>query len=331
MKRREFLTLLGGAAAGRPIAAQTHPVSGVKRIGILMGYRENDPQGHSRLEIFVQSLKGLGWADNGNLRIDYRWCGDDADLIQRFAKELVELKPDVIMTTFTAVTAAVQRQTALIPIVFALVSDPVGDRIVNSLAQPGSNLTGFINQEAPIAGKWLEVLKEIDPRVKTAAIMFNPATASQNGAYFLSPFQVAAKALTIKPLAVPVQSESDIETAMLMISREPGAGVAMMADSFMTVHRAKFIALAAQHQVAAVYPSRVFPTEGGLISYGPEYLDIFRRVALYVDRILRGAKANDLPVQAPTKFELVINVKTAKALGLAVPPTLLTRADEVIE
>jgi putative ABC transport system substrate-binding protein len=325
MLRRDFITLLGGAATW-PVAARAQRAAGVRRIGVLLGYVESDPRAQSYLKSFVQSLEETGWTDGRNLRIEVRWGGADAANNEKSAKELVELQPDVIVSNATPATAALQRETRTIPIVFALVSDPVGEGFVASLAQPRGNITGFINYEASIAGKWLELLKEIDPRVVRAAMLFNPSTAGGGGSYFLGPFE---RSMSITPLATPVRSDGDIEAAISALGREPGGGLVMMADIFMLVHREAFIAQAAQSKIPAVYPSAT--AVGGLLSYGPDNLDVFRRVAPYVDRILKGAKPGELPVQVPIKYELIINLKTAKALGLDVPLRLQQLANEVID
>ena len=330
MKRRTFIVGLGGAAAW-PLAARAQQAAAARRIGVLMGYAESDPTGQSRLKTFVKSLQELGWSGDRNVLIEVRWTAAHPEHTQRFAKELVALQPDVIVSNTTPVTAALQRETGTIPIVFAVVSDPVGEGFTASLSQPGGNITGFIDYEGSIAGKWLGLLKEIEPRLVRAAIMFNPGTAAGGGSYFAGPFEAAARSLAITPLATPVRSNADIEAAISALGREPGGGLVMMGDSFMAVHRAAFIAQAARSKIPAVYPSRYYSTDGGLLSYGPDFLDLFRQVAPYVGRILKGAKPSELPVQVPTKFELVINLKTAKALGLAIPSGVLAIADEVIE
>jgi putative ABC transport system substrate-binding protein len=263
--------------------------------------------------------------------MDIRWAGADVDRMRMFAKELVGLQPEVILANGTPVTAALQRETRAIPIVFAPVADPVGSGFVAGLPRPGGNLTGFINLEASMAGKWLELLTEIAPGVKRVAMMFNPDTAPGGGSYFRPAFEAAARSLKVEPIVASVDSDAEIETVMTSLGREPGGGLVVMADGFMLVHRAPIILLAAQNNVPAVYSLSVFARDGGLLSYGPDQTDIFRRSASYVDRILRGAKPADLPVQLPVKFEMALNAKTAKALGLAVPPSILLRADEVIE
>jgi putative tryptophan/tyrosine transport system substrate-binding protein len=328
MRRREFIGLIGGAATW-PLAARAEQGGTVRRVGVLMV--ERDPVGQSHLKLFVQKIQELGWTDGRNVQIEVRVTGTDAERTQRFAKELVAWRVDVITTNSTPGTAAVQRETRTIPIVFVVVSDPVGERFVASLARPGGNITGFINYEASIAGKWLDLLKEIDPRVVRAAGLFNPDAAPGGGSFFLRPFEAAARSLAITPLATPVRSDADIEAAIAALGREPGGGLVMMADSFMGSHRARVIEQTAHHKVLAIYPFRSASAEGGLLSYGPDFSDLYLQQGLYVDRILRGAKPNELPVQVPTKFELVVNLRTAKTLGLELPATSLGRADEVIE
>jgi putative ABC transport system substrate-binding protein len=263
--------------------------------------------------------------------MDLRWAVGSVDRTRMFAKELVDLQPDVILAHSTPATAALQRETRTIPIVFAVVSDPVGVGFVASLPRPGGNLTGFIHMEASIGGKWLALLTEIAPGVKRATIMFNPGTAPYAGSYYLPSFEAAARSFKVAPIVAPIHSEADIETVITSLGREPGGGLVVLPDTFSQVHRAIIILLAARNNVPAAYCDNSFAADGGLFSYGPDQVDIFRRAAPYVDRILKGEKPADLPVQAPTKYVLTLNLKTAKALGLTVPPTLLARADAVIE
>ncbi len=303
----------------------------MRRIGVLMAFDENDPKTKGWLSNFTQGLAELGWTDGRTVRMDVRWAAGSVDRMRTFAKELVELQPDVIFTGATPVTAAVQQETRTIPIVFAVVSDPVGAGFVAGLPRPGGNITGFTNVEAAMGGKWLEMLKEIAPRVRRVAIMFNPDTAPGGGAYFLGPFEAAARSLGAEPITARVRSAAEIEAVITSLGREQ-AGLVIMPDSFMQVHQGTVISLTARNNVPAIGADLPgFAKEGGLLSYGASFSDIFRRAASYVDRILRGANPDDLPVQAPTKWELVINLKTAKALGLDVPPTLLATADEIIE
>ena len=296
-----------------------------------MGFGENDPEAKAQLSGFMQGLADLGWTDGRNLRMDVRSAAGNIDRMRMFAKELVGLQPDVILAHGTPMTAALQRETRTIPIVFAAVSDPVGDGFVAGLPRPGGNITGFGSMEASMAGKWLELLTEIAPGLKRAANMFNPDTAPGGGSYFLPSFEAAARSLKVAPIVAPVHSDAEIETVIASLGREPGGGFVVSGGVFMGVHRAPIILLAARNNVPAVYSDSVFARGGGLLSYGPNRVDMFRRSASYVDRILRGAKPADLPVQLPIKFEMALNAKTAKALGLAVPPSILLRADDVIE
>jgi putative ABC transport system substrate-binding protein len=330
MRRRDFITLVGGVAASLPQAVRAQQGER-RRIGVLVGYAESDPEAQSFLKAFVHALQALGWTDGGNLRIDVRWAGADAARIPALAKELVELKPDVICCNSTPVTDAVVRATKTIPIVFTIVSDPVGAGFVASLARPGGNVTGFINVESSMAGKWLELLKEITPDVKRVAIMFNPETAPGRGLYFLRPFEAAAPSFTVEPIAAPVHNDGDIEKVITSLGREPGRGLVVETDSFLLVHRATVITQAARNKVPAIYPLSIFAKDGGLLSYGASNIDVFRRAAPYVDRILRGTKPGELPVQVPTQYEMTLNLKTAKALGINVSLSLQQRADEVIE
>ena len=331
MNRREFIGALSIVTASSSLTAHAEEVSRLRRIAVLMMYSDDDRLGHARLKAFEEGLEKLGWTDGGNVNIQVRWCGADAERTHRFAVELLASHPDVIVTTSTPTTAAVKQETRTTPTVFTVVADPIGQGFVQSLARPGGNITGFANFEPSMAGKWLALLKEIDPRVVRAAGLFNPDAAPDGGSYFYRAFESAARNIAIAPFATPVRSNSDIESAISAVAREPGAGLVVMADSFMAVHRATVIEQAAHHSVPAVYPFRSAVAEGGLFSYGPDVPELYRQVAPYVDRILRGAQPSGLPVHAPTKFELIINLQTAKSLGLDVPPSLLTRADEVIE
>jgi putative ABC transport system substrate-binding protein len=329
IKRREFIAALGSAAAW-PVVARAQRPERMRRIGVLMGRPENDPEGKAMLSGLTQGLAELGWTDGGSERMDVRWAAE-FDQTQPLAKELDDLQPDVILTHGTSATAALQRQTRTTPIVFVNVGDPVGAGFVAGLPRPGGNITGFISQEAGMGGKWLELLTEIAPAVKRVAIMFSPDTASGGGSYYLPAFEAGARSLMVEPIAAPVRSNAEIETVITSLGRQPGGGLVVMPDSFMSVHRATTILLAARNNVPAVYSVSLFSRDGGLISYGSDRVDNFRRSASYVNRILRGAKPAELPVQVPTKFEMVVNLKTAKALGLTVPQSILLRADEVIE
>jgi len=330
MRRREFIGGLGGAVAW-PLAARAQQNDRMRRIGVLMNLSADDPVAQTLLSGFTQGLSELDWADGRNLRVDVRWAAGNVDLMPMFAKELVDLQPDVILSHTPPETIALQRETRTIPIVFVNVSDPVGPGFVANLSRPGGNLTGFILVEASMSGKWLELLTEIAPGVKRAAVIFNPDTAAGGGSYFLPSFEAAARALKIDPIAAPVHSDAEIETVITSLGREPRGGLVAPPDPFLAVHRASVILLAARNHVPAVYSATGFALDGGLISYGPDPRDAFHRAATYVDRILRGAKPADLPVQVPTKYQMVLNAKTAKTLGLTVPQSILLRADEVIE
>jgi putative tryptophan/tyrosine transport system substrate-binding protein len=330
MKRREFIAGLGSAAAW-PLVARGQQGERVRRIGVLMEPPEDDPEGKLHLSAFTQGLQELGWTKGRNLRIDVRWAAGSVERMRMFAKELVDLQPDVILARGTPATAAFQRETRTIPIVFAAVGDPVGSGFVAGLPRPGGNITGFGDAEQAISGKWLELLMEIAPGIKRAAIMFNPDVAPGGGSYYMPAFEAAARSLKVEPIAAPVHNDAEIESVMTSLGREPNGGLVVIPDGFVLVHRAAIILLAARNNLPAVYWDNVFARDGGLLGYGPDRVDIFRRSASYVDRILRGAKPAELPVQLPTKFELVINLKTAKVLGLTVPPSILARADEVIE
>jgi putative ABC transport system substrate-binding protein len=330
MRRREFIVGLGSAAAW-PVAARAQQPDRIRRIGVLVDTDENDPGGKVQFSGFTRGLEELGWTDGRNLRIDVRWGAANVDRMRMFAKELVDLQPDVILSQGTVVTAALQRETRSIPIVFVVVADPVGAGFVAGLPRPGGNITGFISVVAEMAGKWLELLTEIAPGVKRAAAMFNPDTAPFVRSYYLSSFEAAARSLKVVPIIAPVHSDAEIETIITSLGREPRGGLVVIPESFMVDHRVPIIMLAGQNNVPAVYPISVFARDGGLLSYGPNNRDIFHRAASYVDSVLRGAKPADLPVQIPIKFEMALNAKTAEALGLAVPPSILLRADEVIE
>jgi putative ABC transport system substrate-binding protein len=326
MQRRDFITLLGGAAAW-PIAARAQQ-SAIRRIGVLMGFAESDHGAQSGLAGFREELRKLGWMEGRNIEIDTRWA--TAESMESFAKELVALQPDFILTSSTPATAAVLQQTHIIPIIFVMVSDPVGSGFVASLPRPGGNVTGFTAIEGSLGGKWVELLKEIAPQITRVVFLFNPAMATY-AEYYLHPFKVAAASIGVEAVVAPVHDVSELESVVTTQAREPNSGLIIMPDAFIIGHRAEITSLAARYRVPAVYWSRFFAEFGGLISYGPNGVDEYRRAASYADRILKGATPSELPVQAPIKFELVINLKTARTLGLEIPPTLLARADEVIE
>jgi putative ABC transport system substrate-binding protein len=329
MRRRQFIAGLG-AATVLPVSARAQQGDRVRRIGTLIGAAdENDPLWKPRLSAFTRALADLGWTDGRNVRIDLRWGGADINRIRALAQELVGLQPDIIVTFATPTTAAVQRETRTIPIVFVNVGNPVGSGIVSRVDRPGGNTTGFANSEPTLGGKWLELLSEIAPGLKRAAFMFNPDALS--GLVHMPSFEMAARSLKVEPIIAPVRGDGEIETAIIALGREPGGGLVVNADLFTQLHRAPIIVAAARNNVPAVYGFTYFARDGGLLSYGPDPVDVTRRAATYVDRILRGAKPSDLPVQFPTKFEMALNLKAAKALGLAVPQSILLSADEVIE
>jgi len=330
MRRRDFIKAIAGSTTW-PLAAHAQQADHMRRIGVLMGYPENDLEGPAFFAAFREGLQKLGWIEGRNIRLDTRWVSpEDAEARQRFAKELVALQPDLILSSVTPTTAALLQQTRTIPIVFATVSDPVGSGFVASLARPGGNVTGFQALLSSLGGKWLELLKEIAPHVANVAMLFNPAVAPYAEA-FLDPFKAAASSFAVEPIAASVRDTSELEAVIAAQARAQNGGLIVMPDTFMDVHRAEIISLAARFGVPAIYPRRPFTEVGGLLSYGIDQLDSYRRAAIYVDRILKGEKPSELPVQAPVKFELVINLKTAKALGLEVPWFLRQRADEVVE
>jgi len=332
MRRRDLLALLGAAATLRPLAAaHAQTPHTVRRVGVLIGYAEDDPETQARLAAVQGGLEKLGWREGRNIRIDYRFAPASPDQARIFAQELVALGPDALVGNSTPATAALLGETRIIPIVFVGVSDPVGSGFVASIPRPGGNSTGFTNFEPTLTGKWIELLKEIAPGTVRVGVLFNPKTAPDGGAFFLGPFESLARSFAIEPIAARVIDETEIEGALASIGREPGGGLIVMPDAFTTVHRKLIIAQAAARRLPVVFPYRYEVVDGGLMAYGVDTVDLLRRAATYVDRILKGDKPADLPVQAPTKFELVINMKTAKALGLTVPQLLLARADEVIE
>lgn len=330
MRRREFITLFGGAAVAWPHVARAQQVERVRHVVFLHPYAENDPEVLPRIVAFRQGLEALGWKENHNIRIEHRYSGGNLDRIQAYATELVRSVPDVIAASGTPTLAALKQATDTIPIVFSVVNDPVGQGFVASLSRPGGNITGFTFIDFPLIGKWLELLKEITPGVRRMTLIFNPDIAPFYPA-FLRNFGPAPASLAVELSASPVHNEAEIETVITVFAREPAGGLIVPPDVFINTHRRLIMALAERRRLPAIYGFRQFVTEGALISYGPNTADIVRRSASYVDRILKGEKPADLPVQAPTKYELVINLKTAKALGLTIPPTLLARADEVIE
>jgi putative ABC transport system substrate-binding protein len=333
VKRRHFMALLAGAGAAasswaRPAWAQQRERT--RRIGMLMGLAESDPEGQRLVKAHLDELQRLGWKSGVNLQIDLRWGNNDLARMQRLADELAGLQPDLIQVTTTPATAAVLRATRTIPVVFSVVGDPVGSGFVQSVPRPGTNATGFMVFESSLGGKWLELLKAITPRLARVAMMFNPATAPQT-AYYRPPVEAAGPSFGVTVRPAPVSSAAEIETTIVALASDRGAGLIVLPDNFMFTYRDLIASLAARHNVPAVYPLRIFVRAGGLVAYGVDLPDLQRRAATYVDRILKGAKTTDLPVQLPTKFELAINLRAARALGASVPLSLLALADEVIE
>src|SRR5262249_19484846 len=329
MKRREFIKLIGGAAAFSPLAVRAQQHDEVRRIGVVVNVAADDPEAQASVAAFKQALQQLGWSEGRNLQIDFRGAAGDPERMQAFAKELVALQPHVILTRSTPVTAALLRQTRTIPIVFTVVSDPVGERFVESLARPGGNATGFTNVEFSLTGKWLELLKEVGPRVKRGAFIFNPKLAPGGGSYYTRLIEASAPPFAVTPTVAPVHGAADIERTIGDFVREPNGGLVVLPDATTLVHRRLIVALADRHHVPAIYAFRIVVTDGGLMSYGIDVVDQYRQAAGYVDRILKGTKPAELPVQLPTKFVMSINLKTAKELGLDVPLLLQQRADEL--
>ena len=329
MRRRDFIALAGGAAAW-PLGARAQQPDPMRRVSLLLGIAENDPEARSRVKAFQQGLRDLGWLDGRNVRIDYRFAASDPDRIKQYVAELVRLAPDVIVGNSSPVIAALRQATSTVPIVFAVVNDPVGQGFISSLARPGGNITGFTFIEFAMIGKWSGMLKDISPDLSRVALMFNPDTAPYYEVYLRS-FERMPWSIPVAVSAAPVRNAAEIEEVIAKLGREPGSGLIAPPDPFIIAQRDAILRSAQKHRVPAVYAYRQFVSEGGLMSYGPDTADIFRRAGSYVDRILRGEKAADLPAQSPVKFELVVNLMTAKAIGLAVPPTLLATADDVIE
>jgi putative tryptophan/tyrosine transport system substrate-binding protein len=328
MRRREFIALIGSATAAWPLVARARDPSGSRRVGVLMNLAADDPVGQARLAAFLQALRQLGWTDGGNSRIDVRWPGSDLERARKYASELVALAPDVLLASTSAMVTTLQQATRNVPIVFVVVIDPVGVGIVASLARPGGNVTGFIVFEYALAAKWLQLLKEVAPSVARAAVLRDPNTAAGIG-QFAAIQTVGSSGMELG--AIDLRDADEIERAVASFARVPNGGLIVTASAFGANHPDVILASAGRHKLPAVYPFRYFVTAGGLISYGPDPLEDYRRAAGYVDRILKGEKPADLPVQTPTKYELVINLKAAKAIGLVPPTSLLDRADEVIE
>jgi putative ABC transport system substrate-binding protein len=330
VRRREFIGLVGGAALALPFAARAQQPGQVRRISVLMAMAATDADAEPRIRTIQQALQELGWTEGRNIRIDYRWSAVDAESIRAHAAELVGLAPDVIVGVATPVVTALHQETRTIPIVFVQVIDPVSRGFVASLARPGGNITGFTNFDFPMGGKWVQTLKEVAPTVTRVAVIYNPETAPY-GAQFLGQIEAAALSFNVNAFDGLVRDTAGLERATSALAAEPNGAMIVLPDVFTTVHRDLIVELAARHQLPGIYPFRYFATSGGLISYGVDALDLFRRSASYVDLILKGTSPSALPVQAPLKFELVINLKTATALGLTAPPSFLARANEVIE
>jgi ABC-type uncharacterized transport system substrate-binding protein len=330
MRRRNFIAGLASTTAVWSLAARAQQPNRVQRIGVLLAYPESDHDAQSWVSAFREELRKLEWTEGVNVHIDVRWATADVESIERRAKELAAFRPDLILTSSTPATAAMVQQTRTIPIIFVMVGDPVGSGFVESLSRPGGNLTGFTPIESSLGGKWMELLKEITPTVTRAAMLFNPPTAPF-APYYLNPFKVAAESFGVEAIVAPVEDESELESVVATQARQPNSGLIVMPDAFTISHRAGIAMLAARYRIPAIYSFRFFAEAGGLMSYGVNPLGEFQRAASYADRILKGAKPSELPVEAPIKFELVLNRKAATALGLTVPPSLLTRADDVIE
>ena len=331
MKRREVIKFIGVVAAAWPLAARAQQRDEVRRIGVIVNVAADDPEARTSLAAFKQALQQLGWSEGHNLQIDFRGTAGDPERMQAFAKEIVALQPHVILTRSTPVTAALLKQTRTIPIVFTVVSDPVGEHFVESLARPGGNATGFTNVESSLTGKWLELLKEVAPGIKRVAFIFNPKLAPGGGSYYTRLIEASAPTFAVTPTVAPVHDAAEIERAIGEFAREPNGGLVVLPDATTLVHRKLVIALADRHRVPAIYAFRIIVMDGGLISYGIDVVDQWRQAAAYVDRILKGAKPAELPVQLPTKFAMDINLKTAKRLGLNVPLLMQQRADELVE
>jgi ABC-type uncharacterized transport system substrate-binding protein len=329
MQRRDFITLLSGAAATWPLAARAQQSERMRRIGVLTGITAEDPQNKARLAAFEQALQQLGWTQSRNVRIDYRFAGGDAATSHKQAEELVALAPDVIVSTGSFSTGQLLRVTHTVPVVFTIVPDPVGSGFVDSLAQPGGNATGFMQFEYGLSGKWLELLKEIAPGLTRAIVLWDPAITAGIGQFAIIQSVATSAGVDVRP--VNVRDAGEIERAITAFARSPNGGLILTASALSLVHADLIIALAARQKLPAIYFQRAFVANGGLISYGADFIEQYRRAASYVDRILKGEKPADLPVHAPTKYDLVVNLKTAKALGLTIPQSILARADEVIE
>jgi len=331
MKRREFISFIASTGVAWPLAARAQEPGRMRRVGVLFAFFDSDPESQARIAAFQQELENLGWREGHNIQIEYRWASSDAGRFRAFAAELVAARPDVLLAHASPSAEALARATRTIPIIFVAVSDPVGSGLAASLSEPGGNATGFTNFDTSMGAKWIEFLKELSPRLARVALLFNPVTAPGRGSTYLQSVEAAAQSFGIDSMRTTVSSAAEIEDVIAALSRRPDSGLIVMPDVFMTNHRDLITALATRHALPAIYPFRYFAQGGGLISYGIDVSDIFRRAAGYVDKVLRGAMPSSLPVQHPDKFELAINLKTARALGLNAPRILLARANEVIE
>jgi putative tryptophan/tyrosine transport system substrate-binding protein len=328
LRRRDFITLLGGAAAAWPLGAPAQPSEQVRRIGVLMGFATTSPEGQAFQQAFGERLRELGWTDGARATVDYRWAAGDRERFKAYASELVALKPDVILAHTTPAVAALRQETTSIPIVFVSVTDPVGQGLITNLARPGGNMTGFDLVDFSVGGKWLQLLNEAAPAVTRVAVMYNPQTSP---AGYLPSLRSAAAILRVEITEALVRDDGEIERVITAMSERPGGGLIVMAEVFIATHRASIIASAARHRLPAMYPRPIYVRDGGLMGYGTDVIELFKSAAGYVDRILKGADPGELPVQRPTKFELALNLKTAKTLGIEFPPQVLALADEVIE
>jgi putative tryptophan/tyrosine transport system substrate-binding protein len=331
MKRRDFIAALGGAIAAWPLAARAQQDNAPRRLGVLMPSVPDDQEVKKELAAFTRQMQSLGWTEGGNLHVDYRWTGGDSQKTQAYAKELVDARPDILFTRSTPATAALLKYTRSIPVVFAVVSDPVGEGFVASVARPGGNATGFTNAEASLTGKWLGLLKEVAPKMVRVGYLFDPKVAPGGGTYYTSLINTAAAASAVTPVAMPVHGSDDIARAIDDFARTPDGGLIVLPDATTNLHRAQIIALVGHNRLPAIYAFGNLAAEGGLMSYGVDVPELFRLAANYVNRILKGDKPADLPVQLPEKFEFVLNLKTAKTLGIQIPPGVQAIADEVIE
>jgi len=330
MRRRDVLSLLGGALASWPCRADSQPPDRMRAIGVLIGFAETDPMAALRIANFEQGLRELGWINGRNIQIHYRLAAK-RELLQAHARDLIALKPDLIVAGSSFVTATLLQENCTLPIVFVTAINPVGDGFVSALQRPGGNLTGFTHCSPSIGGKWLELLKEIAPAVARVSIVYNPDTAARSLSFFLPPVEAVAASVAVEPIVSPVRGPAELDSAIADLARDEGHGLIVIPDPFMSAHRARIIEQAARLKVPAIYPFTYYATEGGLVACGADMLDLYRRTSVYVDRILRGGKPADLPVQQPAKVDLVINLRTAEALGLSVPRIVIARASEVIE